>query len=373
MSKLSANLQKGLVGHWTMDKQDIDTGVISDRSGYRNHGTINNPTENRFGPNGVGYWRGDVDQLGAVDGFKDVGESDATTNDTFEDIFTNQFGTSDFENSGSEYYVYMAFAAKWNEIPTWGLSGTWLKQPDPDPNKYQLYVLRSDGQNSRDEYFRIFYGDSNDTGKGRIADPFVWTQDDEDGDARIIGSGSRKTVEPYTEGVVDDAMKFDGVGEYVETSLSQSDMGSAGDTITFSFWINQEDLGSGRIFDGRDNSAGGILFEIQIGRILFWPNSSDRTTLSHDFSSNNWHHCAIEYNDSEQEFTAYVDGEYIGSSGNDDTIRFDTTNNSNIGRRGNDADYLDGKLSDFRIYNRALSESEIEALYNMRSQRSASV
>src|SRR6056297_3100433 len=38
------NLQKGLVGHWTMDSIDVDNGMIRDRSGYDNHGTINGAT-----------------------------------------------------------------------------------------------------------------------------------------------------------------------------------------------------------------------------------------------------------------------------------------------------------------------------------------
>jgi len=34
------NLQKGLVGHWTMDSQDISNGTVCDRSGYKNHGQL---------------------------------------------------------------------------------------------------------------------------------------------------------------------------------------------------------------------------------------------------------------------------------------------------------------------------------------------
>lgn len=39
------NLQKGLVGHWTMDDADTSGGTLYDRSAYDNHGTINGPTE----------------------------------------------------------------------------------------------------------------------------------------------------------------------------------------------------------------------------------------------------------------------------------------------------------------------------------------
>lgn len=34
------NLQKGLIGHWTMDGKDTSSGILYDRSGYGNHGNI---------------------------------------------------------------------------------------------------------------------------------------------------------------------------------------------------------------------------------------------------------------------------------------------------------------------------------------------
>ena len=35
-----SDLHKGLVGHWTMNSEDVDNGQVRDRSGYDNHGTI---------------------------------------------------------------------------------------------------------------------------------------------------------------------------------------------------------------------------------------------------------------------------------------------------------------------------------------------
>jgi len=40
------NLQKGLVGHWTMDSQDISNRTVYDRSGHNNHGELNGGTIN---------------------------------------------------------------------------------------------------------------------------------------------------------------------------------------------------------------------------------------------------------------------------------------------------------------------------------------
>jgi len=39
---LELNLQKGLVGHWTMDDSDTSSGVTYDKSSYGNHGTHSN-------------------------------------------------------------------------------------------------------------------------------------------------------------------------------------------------------------------------------------------------------------------------------------------------------------------------------------------
>lgn len=184
MSGIDLKLNKGLIGCWYMDVKDKDSGVMRDASGRKGHGQITSPLTNYFGD--VGNWKGDVEQLGSVDGFNDVGKLDATANDTFEDLLTNEFKTSDFSNSGDGYYVYLAIAGKTNNFPDWKASGTFIRNPSPDPQRYKLWVLRSDGQNFRDEYFRLLYDDDDSTSVGRFADPFVWTEDEEGPNARII-------------------------------------------------------------------------------------------------------------------------------------------------------------------------------------------
>jgi hypothetical protein len=230
---IKLNLQEKLVAHWTMNRRDKNGQTTTDSGGYQYHGTCNEPTQNYF--DDVETWHPDLELLGSVDGFNDVAKADATSNSGFEDIFTDRFNTSDFSNSGSGYYVYLAFAAKWNSIPVFGKNGTWLKQPTPDPNKYQLYILRNDGQNSRNEYFRIYYKNSDSTSVGRIADPFVWTQEDEDDTARIIGDNDNRTVEPYTYSPVGDAMNFVNAADK-EVAINQTpEFGS--DSFAISFWL----------------------------------------------------------------------------------------------------------------------------------------
>lgn len=52
MAQIS-DLQKGLVGHWTMNSEDVDNGKIRDRSAYDNHGTLNGGVSNGgYAPSG---------------------------------------------------------------------------------------------------------------------------------------------------------------------------------------------------------------------------------------------------------------------------------------------------------------------------------
>lgn len=178
-----------------------DTAVASDSVGVEVNTTPgwtwSGP--NRFGEHafGVGGWHGDLSVLGSADGFETVAAFDATTTSDYEDLFTGEFTTDDVpQYAGSGQPVYLAFAARWNELPTWEHAGAWVRQPEPDPDAYQAYVLRSDGQNSANEYFRLRYPSANDTAVGRIADPVVWTTtDSRQTDARITGPDTDRRVE----------------------------------------------------------------------------------------------------------------------------------------------------------------------------------
>ncbi|AGF91188.1 hypothetical protein HAPG_00002 [Halorubrum phage GNf2] len=154
----------------------------------------------------VGQFSSNANILGGADGFDEVAEFDATTNSSYEDIFTNRFKWNDWPSYvGPNEDVYIAFAAKWNEIPFWGAGGVdreWIRQPAPDPNNYQLYILRSTGEGSsfENDLFRLYYSNSNNTAQGRVADPYVWLDwGDQQWDAQIVGDTSSRTVEPTTQ------------------------------------------------------------------------------------------------------------------------------------------------------------------------------
>ncbi|WEL23496.1 LamG-like jellyroll fold domain-containing protein [Candidatus Nanohalovita haloferacivicina] len=123
-------------------------------------------------------WRGDVEDLGAQDGFSDVRLANASSNGGFEDIFTGRFYQDDYPDfAGDENYLYLKYWAKTNSIPVWGNSwdSEWVRKPEPDPDKYQLYILGSDGnEEPRKEYYRLYYDDDDSTSFGYYADPEVY-------------------------------------------------------------------------------------------------------------------------------------------------------------------------------------------------------
>jgi hypothetical protein len=82
-------------------------------------------------------------------------------------------------------------------------------------------------------------------------------------------------------------------------------------------------------------------------------------------SAGNWYHLAATYDHSTQTTKLYLNGQLdktiTGVSG---TIQ-QNDNFLNIGRfGGEDRDYFNGKLDDIRIYNEALSDSQIKNLYS---------
>lgn len=366
---LELTLQKGLVGHWTMDRSDIDNGVLYDSSANDDNADINNPTTNAFGPSAKGYWAGNVEQLGSVDGFKDVGKVDATSTSDFEDAFTGEFTRPDFPNSADGYDVYMAFAAKWNEVIRWGKGGTWIRKPEPNPDKYNLYILKNDANNSRDEYFRLYYDDGNNTAVGRIADPFVWTEDDEGENARIIGNSSGRTVEPFTQGKYGDAYYL-----YNDQIFGMDGQEPGTDSFSISFWIkgsfkNDSDNYPNVMRDFWGRGANGS--EAGDSGFRFDSDSTGRYVQAFKYPGvfNDWTHVACSVDQSIGEAYFYQNGSRIYT---DIFTAGENISNSIPGFFGVNVNWSI-EISDFYYYDRALSKQEISALYNIRSQRNASI
>jgi len=88
------------------------------------------------------------------------------------------------------------------------------------------------------------------------------------------------------------------------------------------------------------------------------------TTMSSPPTLDQWHHVCITRGSSY--FSMYVDGEYVDSvsTGGSDPKYGTGPYAFLVGTRFNKTYYFEGSLDDLRIYNRAVSATEVKALYN---------
>jgi hypothetical protein len=190
----------------------------------------------------------------------------------------------------------------------------------------------------------------------------------------ILGlSGNISTT--TAPGRVGQALSFDGVNDYVG---GLSNFGQP-NTLSISLWFKTS-LASWNTLFGQTNvqppnSASSYIsvFAIKgtgVLRAELWTGSVGEISTSFSVRDGTWHHVVMVGNVNSQ--SLYVDGQLIGSrsgtiqqswwnysfigTGYDDTIR---------GFPSNSWHYFNGLIDDVRIYNRALSASEVATLYQI--------
>jgi hypothetical protein len=96
--------------------------------------------------------------------------------------------------------------------------------------------------------------------------------------------------------------------------------------------------------------------------------STQQYTLSATINTNTWYYTTITYNGSL--FSLYMDGVLSTSTAASGNITYEGSANLNFGRK-NDADgeYVSGSISIVKIYNKALSASEVQQNYNQYKTR----
>jgi len=162
----------------------------------------------------------------------------------------------------------------------------------------------------------------------------------------------------YTSGKIGQGLKFDGTNDYVVSDLNKTTIGSI---PSISLWVksntSQTTKGVFQIADGLTNSLPWILIQRDSTSLKFFLHGAYRITLT--FNDNEWHHIVILYDGTT--WRSYLDGvaggTFVGASG------------SFLGAKtwiGNGYNgYFNGSMDDVRIYNRALSATEVRQLYNL--------
>ena len=165
----------------------------------------------------------------------------------------------------------------------------------------------------------------------------------------------------WTTGKIGGALSFDGVDDFVQTPLK----GRRNLDITWSLWIKTQTSNGGMIgVSGNTWLAGGQSFSIALGKPKIDACQVTYRTGSDLITTNAWTHClfAVENNDSVKVF---VNGN-ISIDSTVDWFRHDGTSFlMRIAHVPNQGEYYNGFIDDIRIYDRALSAAEVQALYNM--------
>ncbi len=152
---------------------------------------------------------------------------------------------------------------------------------------------------------------------------------------------------------------FDGVSDYLDcgdlTSTTRSNM-------TISLWLYRGASGTVHICSRDDESSNRnwsmYIYSDNINFDFLISNSGKNTAGNSTIAVNSWTHLAFTHNGSNQ--VIYVNGKSDGTSSHSGTIDNDSVN-MYIGRRA--GNYLNGKISDFKVFDTALTEAQVQELY----------
>ena len=184
-----------------------------------------------------------------------------------------------------------------------------------------------------------------------------------DGNANDITGSSNGTLQngaTFTAGMVGQAFVFDGVNDYVSTNLDVQP--SAMPSTTWDAWVFPTRVNHGSrqtIFSDDDVNfdrtvvieAGTSNFGVFTGRGVWQPVA---VTL------NQWQHIAVVYTPTNIEF--YKNG--VRFSFNSAPTGQGTNNRFQIGRNPGFNEYYQGRIDEVEVFNRALSQTEVQSIYN---------
>jgi len=256
----------------------------------------------------------------------------------------------------------------WARITNLGEKG-WLK----------LKGFTKDGRvwGSSLNYYSTFY-----TFDGYMANRYVdtsmdsnglvghWRMDEPDwtGTNNIVVDSSINTnnglayngVNVTNQGIFNSAGDFDGVNDYVDTSLSTDFSGSGDFTVVAwfkgtnsAYAVTQSHVASPYASDWIFGGS---------GTDIFWMRSQVLGSAS-SIEDDLWHHLAMVWDKSSATYQGYVDGVSIGTS--EIVSDYSGVNSIKIGTRGDaTTTFTNGIIDSVAIYNRALTPTEIQAAYN---------
>lgn len=157
------------------------------------------------------------------------------------------------------------------------------------------------------------------------------------------------------------SITFDGVNDFVNGPIN----GGLGTDITVEMFVNITNSMAGKIFFGLDtNTHASLGIYVNINNLIWYWNTGD--SFNTPFSQNitltvgQWNHIVVSTAIADNNAKLYQNGNLIGTSFYKNTTTTGTGDKYQIGRYFNNAYYANCKYSVFKIYNKALSNVEIQ-------------
>ena len=144
------------------------------------------------------------------------------------------------------------------------------------------------------------------------------------------------------------SVDFDGTNDYLY--IGDSADWILGDTFTLEAWIKLDSIGSGDTLCAHSTTKGFLVYlDSTNERIRFYDYDMDMNVSSANGSLKvgQWTHVALVNNSGTAQW--YIDGIASGSSVSNFDVDFDEASNFALGSRVGGSNYLEGKVSNFRI------------------------
>ena len=199
--------------------------------------------------------------------------------------------------------------------------------------------------------------------------PFDINANDQSGHANNLGCSSVSTCPGLTTGKISKAYNFDGVNDqYTDSSTSSLDINQ----YSTSAWIKTSNKqGRMTIVEFTKSSANGnnrrgiaISGNNNLGKpIIYYGNDKMKIGNTGDLRDGNWHHIVVIYDSTDS--SMYVDGVSATLGAEDTTNSGSFSSQLKIGNSltSQENSYFNGTIDDVRIYNKALSYSEVQEVY----------
>jgi len=185
----------------------------------------------------------------------------------------------------------------------------------------------------------------------------------------LSGKGSDGTINGIiltTNGKVGGAFNFDGVNNFVDMG-NPDVLNQDFRKISISFWVYPNAVtGADAGLVGKGTSPYGTTYHSINPPSIFGYIVDGGYSVSHNAPTNSWYHVVLTFDGATPKESLYINGNFVDGNSNHDLaagIRIES-NPFLIGKRVGPPDvYFNGIIDEVRVYNKALTDEEVNILY----------